>query len=181
MTIRQLCTIPFAAFALIFSVGCMNHHAHVDRAIAVMTPTQGNNVRGTVEFHKADNGVRVVASITGLTPGDHGFHIHHWGDITAADGTATGGHFDPFGHDHGARDADVKHIGDLGNLSADRNGVATYDWTDPDMSIALIIGRGVIIHAEPDDYGQPTGNAGARVAQGVIGVAKPAEGHGHEH
>jgi Cu/Zn superoxide dismutase len=67
----------------------------------------------------------------------------------------------------------------LGNLHADSHGVASYDWTDTEMNLSLIIGRGVIIHEKADDYGQPTGNAGGRVAQGVIGVAKPDEGHDH--
>jgi Cu-Zn family superoxide dismutase len=163
--------VALAALALLFGVGCA-HHQHVSKAIAVMSPTAGSSVSGEVVFHEADNGVRIVANITGLTPGDHGFHVHQWGDITAPDGMATGGHFDPFDHQHGARDAPEKHIGDLGNLHADSHGVASYDWTDTEMNLSLIIGRGVIIHEKADDYGQPTGNAGGRVAQGVIGVAK---------
>lgn len=177
---HHLLILPLALLALALNSGCA-HHEHVTRAIAVMSPTQGSDVRGTVEFHEADNGTRIVAHITGLTPGEHGFHVHQWGDITAPDGTATGGHFNPFGHQHGAKDANEKHIGDLGNLHADSTGVATYDWTDPDMYLPLIIGRGVIIHEKADDYGQPTGNAGGRVAQGVIGVAEPAKNDEHHH
>ncbi|MCB9848902.1 MAG: superoxide dismutase family protein [Phycisphaeraceae bacterium] len=173
-------TFPLAALLILVAMtntGCVSNH--VTNAIAVMSPTQGSSVHGVVEFHDAGNGVRVVANISGLTPGDHGFHIHEWGDTSSADGTAAGGHFNPLGHQHGARDASRKHVGDLGNLHADAQGNATYDWTDPDMPLALIIGRGVIIHAKNDDYGQPTGNAGGRVAQGVIGVAKPDMRHKH--
>jgi len=171
--LTRLITLPF--FALTVNVGCAGHHAHIERAIAVLSPTEGNDTSGVVEFTKTAEGVRVTAEARGLTPGDHGFHVHQWGDITAGDGTATGGHFDPHGTMHGARDADMKHIGDLGNLTANSRGVATYDWTDPRMTLEMIIGRAVIVHADPDDYGQPTGNAGARVAQGVIGVAEPRQ------
>ena len=157
-----------------FSVGCMNF-APSDRFIAVLTPTAGSATSGIVQFYQTDEGVRIVAAVSNLTPGDHGFHIHQWGDISLDNGKAAGGHFNPEIKAHGARDADHRHVGDLGNLSADSNGVANYEWTDPDMDLAQIIGRGVIVHAKKDDYGQPTGNAGARVAQGVIGVANDEE------
>lgn len=102
-------------------------------------------------------------------------HIHQWGDITAADGTATGGHYNPEGHDHGLPNGGDRHAGDFGNVKADANGVAKFDQTFDNISIAgmknPIIGRGLIVHADPDDGSQPTGNAGARIAQAVIGIA----------
>jgi Cu-Zn family superoxide dismutase len=149
----------------------------VTAAIAVISATEGNSVSGTVKFTKVDGGVRVVAHVNGLTPGGHGFHIHQFGDISAKDGTGTGGHFNPHGHDHGAPDASARHAGDLGNLVADANGHAMLDYVDKHLSFTgddSFIGRGIIIHADPDDLkSQPTGNAGKRVAQAVIGVAKP--------
>jgi Cu-Zn family superoxide dismutase len=148
----------------------------ITTVVAVLVPTQGNDVRGTVKFTKVAGGVRVVADITGLKPGEHGFHIHEFGDASSADGMAAGGHFNPAKENHGAPTAAVRHAGDLGNIKADANGRATLDQVDAKLSLdgaASIIGRAVVVHANPDDLTtQPTGNAGGRVAVGVIGVAK---------
>lgn len=145
-------------------------------AIAVLEPTQGNTVTGIVKFTKVDGGVHVQAHIEGLTPGLHGFHVHQYGDLSAPDGASAGGHFNPSGHDHGGPDAEKRHIGDLGNLEADENGHAHYDRVDAHLSLSgvdSIIGRGLVVHADPDDLtSQPTGNAGGRVAVGVIGIAQ---------
>jgi Cu-Zn family superoxide dismutase len=146
-------------------------------AVAVLIPTEGNSVRGVVHFTRVANGVHVVANVSGLTPGNHGFHIHEYGDASSPDGTAAGGHFNPGHKDHGAPTADDRHAGDLGNLHADADGNATVDYVDPLIAFegaTSIIGRGVIVHADADDFKtQPTGNAGKRVACGVIGIAKP--------
>lgn len=148
----------------------------ITKAICVVTPTEGNDVKGTITFTQTNAGIRIVADIEGLTEGDHGFHIHQWGDITSTDGTSAGGHFNPEGKDHaGPHDAE-RHAGDLGNLTADENGNAHYDEVDDLISFSgknNIIGRSIIIHVDDDDLvSQPTGDAGGRVAQGVIGVAK---------
>jgi Cu-Zn family superoxide dismutase len=146
------------------------------RAVAVLMPTTGSTVRGTVTFTLAEGGVRITAQLEGLAPGDHGFHVHEFGDCTAADGTSAGGHFNPGGAPHSGPDAAARHVGDLGNLTADGNGTASYDRVDRAVRLDGpdgVIGRGVIVHAAPDDFTtQPTGAAGARVACGVIGVAK---------
>jgi Cu-Zn family superoxide dismutase len=146
------------------------------RAVAVLHPTGGNSVEGQVTFSKTDGGVKVSGHITGLTPGKHGFHIHEFGDCTAPDGTSAGGHFNPAGAQHGAPTDAMRHEGDLGNVDANAQGVADIDYVDTHASFegeASILGRGVIVHAAPDDFKtQPTGNAGARVACGVIGAAK---------
>jgi Cu-Zn family superoxide dismutase len=148
----------------------------VKKAICVLQPTEGNDVSGTITFMQADSGMVVKAEISGLTPGKHGFHIHEFGDLTAPDGTSAGGHFNPEGHDHGAPHGDVRHVGDLGNLEANEQGVAVYKMTYPGMTFngpESILGRGIIVHADEDDLvSQPTGAAGKRVAIGVIGVAK---------
>lgn len=149
----------------------------VSKAICVLHPTEGNSAYGTVTFTKAEGGIQVVAHIEGLTPGKHGFHIHEYGDCSAPDGTSAGGHFNPGGDPHSAPTAAKRHAGDLGNVTADENGIAHLEWTDPLMTFggtSSIIGRGIIVHAGEDDLtSQPTGNAGGRVACGVIGVAKP--------
>ena len=141
-------------------------------AIAQLNPTQGNTARGTVTFTQLREGVRVVADITGLTPGLHGFHLHEKGDCSAPDATSAGGHFNPTGMPHGAPNAPQRHAGDFGNLVADQTGRARADFIDVHIRMAgpqTIVGRGVIVHAKADDLmTQPTGDAGGRVACGVI-------------
>ena len=144
-----------------------------DTAVAVVHPTDGNEVRGTVTFAAEPDGMRIAVSLTGLTPGDHGFHIHQRGDCSAPDGTSAGGHYDPFDAPHGAPDSETRHVGDLGNLTADARGAVTAELLDPLVALngaASVIGRAVIVHAQPDDFTtQPTGAAGPRQACGVIG------------
>jgi len=147
------------------------------RAIAVLSPAAGSKVQGVVTFQTTEAGVRVVADITGLTPGRHGFHIHEFGDCTSADFTSAGPHFMAPGQTHGSPMDSVSHAGDMGNLEADSTGHAHAEWTDSHIALAgpnSIVGRGVIIHEKEDDLKtQPTGNSGARIACGTIGIAKP--------
>jgi superoxide dismutase, Cu-Zn family len=149
----------------------------VKHAICRILGTQGNEkVKGVVYFTQEGANVRIKAEVEGLTPGEHGFHVHEWGDINCTDGKCTGGHFNPTGAKHGAPDAAVRHVGDLGNLKADGSGKATYDRLDKVLKLNGshgCIGRAIIVHAQPDDWSQPTGNAGARVAYGVIGINDP--------
>lgn len=148
----------------------------IEKAICVLQPTKGNNVDGTITFTQTKGGIKVVAHVEGLTPGKHGFHIHQYGDISAPDGTSTGGHFNPENVNHGAPGDKIRHVGDLGNLEAGADGKANLEYTDKVISMSgahSIIGRGIIVHTGEDDLtSQPTGAAGARVAYGVIGIAK---------
>lgn len=151
----------------------------VTTAIASVRPTEGNAAKGMVTFIDVDGGVRVRAQISGLTPNaKHGFHIHEFGYCGSADATCTGGHYDPEKSGHHALPgaSTAHHAGDMGNLVADASGKASYDAVIKGISVAgknAIIGRAIIIHAQPDDGGQPTGNAGARVGVGDIGIAQP--------
>ena len=156
-------------------------HDHVEmipvmKAIAVLSPTKGSSVQGVVTFEAVEKGVHVVANVWGLTPGKHGFHIHEFGDCSSDSGTSAGGHFNPSGMKHGAPESENRHAGDMGNIEADKNGNAHLDYVDHTITLqgtASIIGRGVIVHAKEDDLNtQPTGNAGGRLACGVIGIAK---------
>ena len=144
----------------------------VTEAVATLEPTEGNDVSGTVTFTKVAGGIRIVADVDGLTPGKHGFHVHENGDCSAPDGSSAGGHFNPTNMPHGAPDDAQRHVGDLGNLVADENGHAHYDRIDTVIALEgekSILDRGLIVHAGEDDFvTQPTGNAGARVACGVI-------------
>lgn len=144
-------------------------------AATVLEPTEGNQVTGTVNFVEAPDGIRVQATVEGLEPNTtHGFHIHEEGDCSAPDASSAGGHFNPTDDPHGGPDdpADERHVGDLGNLESNADGVATYDRVDELLTVdgnTSILGRGVIVHAGADDLeSQPTGDAGARLACGVI-------------
>ncbi len=141
-----------------------------------MQSAAGSKVVGLVTFTKTSDGIKVVADVTGLTPGKHGFHVHEFGDCSAPDASSAGGHFNPEKHQHGDRTATDRHAGDLGNLEADASGKAHLDWTDKVMQLAGkdgIIGKSVIVHEKEDDLkSQPVGNAGGRLACGVVGLAK---------
>ena len=145
-------------------------------AVCILYPTEGNEVSGIVTFTKTDGGIKIVANFEGLTPGKHGFHIHEYGDCSRLDGKSAGGHFNPDGKKHGAPNSEERHVGDLGNLLANEKGKAYYEIIDSYISFSgphSIIGRAIIVHAGEDDLtSQPTGAAGARVACGVIGLAK---------
>jgi Cu-Zn family superoxide dismutase len=142
-------------------------------AVASLTPTQGNNLRGLVVFHEMDGHLMVHARISGLKPnGEHGFHVHETGSCASPDGTSAGGHFNPDGKPHGPQSA-THHAGDLPALKADANGVVDQKFmlTGPTVADgpASLVGRAVIVHAQADDYAtQPTGNSGARIGCGVI-------------
>lgn len=158
-------------------------HAHmhmwraIREAVCVLHATAGNSAKGVVRFIKNDDRtVTVIADIEGLSPnGTHAIHIHQFGDCSSPDGKSAGGHYNPQGHSHALPDTDQRHAGDLGNLVADADGKAHYEIVVSNICIVghrnPILGRGVIVHAKADDGGQPTGNAGSRIACGVIGIA----------
>ena len=146
------------------------------KATVKLAPTANQTARGEVTFTAESGGVHVVGSFSGLVYGEHGFHVHEKGDCSAPDGTSAGGHFNPATQPHAAREATARHVGDLGNLKADPYGLARVDFVDKTLSLSgpnSIIGKAVIIHEKADDFAtQPTGNAGARQACGVIEAAK---------
>ncbi len=147
-------------------------------AIVILQPTEGSTVQGVIRFTQAAHGVRVTGKISGLNPGKHGFHIHEYGDCSDPAGKSAGGHFNPAGTPHGDRSqpAMKRHVGDLGNIVADKHGVAQIDFIDPQISFSgpnNIIGRAVVVHGQADDLmSQPSGAAGPRKACGVIGRSK---------
>jgi Cu-Zn family superoxide dismutase len=143
-------------------------------AKARLLPTRGNEAAGSVTFSQKGDKVVVNANVTGLKPnGEHGFHVHEKGDCSSGDGMSAGGHFNPAAKQHGDYAAGAHHAGDMPNLKADANGVATLVWEDTELTVTegpnTVIGRSVVIHLNPDDYkSQPAGNAGPRIACGVI-------------
>jgi len=156
----------------------LDHHA-----VAVI---QGDKVSGVVHFYQLNgptSAVKIVGNLTGLTPGSHGFHVHQMGDTTNGC-KSMGGHFNPNAVSHGAPYDVSRHVGDLGNIQANSYGVANFERTDRHISlngIHSVLGRGVVVHAGQDDFGRggndgslKTGNAGGRVACGVIGISNPS-------
>ncbi len=168
-------TLLFALFGSIIAAS-VALAGDTTKAIAVLHPTQGSNVAGKVTFTASGDQVKVVADITGLTPGKHGFHIHEFGDCSDPKAASAGGHFNPTNHQHGSPDAENRHAGDLGNIEADSSGKAHLELTDKVMKLTgadSIVGHAVIVHEKADDLKtQPTGDAGGRVACGVIGIGK---------
>ncbi len=169
--------LPFLAALAAVTLPQIAHAQEATKAIAVLSSASGSKVTGTVIFTKAGDELKVVADVTGLTPGKHGFHVHEFGDCSAPDATSAGGHFNPAKHQHGDRAVTDRHVGDLGNLEADASGKAHLEWSDKMMKLSgedSILGLAVIVHEKEDDLkSQPVGNAGGRLACGVIGVAKP--------
>ncbi|HZO12020.1 MAG TPA: superoxide dismutase family protein [Polyangiaceae bacterium] len=148
----------------------------VQRAIARIMPTEGNEAHGTVRFEQLKNGVRVHVDLTGLTPNaKHGFHIHQYGDCTSKTAESAGDHYSPSHARHGMPGVGERHAGDMGNLIANAKGEAHFEQVFDVMTVDgtdnPILGRAVIIHEKSDKGTQPSGDAGKRIGCGVIGTA----------
>ena len=151
-------------------------------AVAVMAPND-NGVTGVVHFEDTGRGVLIKYNIRGLSDGEHGFHIHEYGDLTDGCQSACA-HFNPFGKTHGGLDSEERHEGDLGNITS-KSGQAEGSLLAPALSLdpqstTFIVGRMIIVHKDRDDLGLggdpeslKTGNAGQRMACGVIGFQEP--------
>ena len=164
--------------ALILLSGCATQFDGPS-ANARLIPTKGNTASGFVTFKTIGSKVLVTAEIQGLKPNaEHGFHVHEKGDCSSGDGMSTGGHFNPSGKAHGAHGSGTHHAGDLPSLVADMNGKAKLSFETSTITVDSgptdIVGRGLIVHRDPDDYKtQPTGNAGPRLACAMIVKAMP--------
>ena len=149
--------------------------------ICVLTNTL-KKIEGTVEFFQEEKeDVKIKVNISGLTPGKHGFHIHNKGDLTEGCKSLCS-HYNPFNKVHGGLNSKEKHVGDLGNIIADDNGIVKQIIIGEDIELngpISVIGRSVIVHQDEDDLGLggneeslKTGNAGKRIACGVIGISE---------
>ncbi|HLU65946.1 MAG TPA: superoxide dismutase family protein [Kofleriaceae bacterium] len=144
-------------------------------AAAELKPAEGSKVSGTVTFTEKDGQVEVALDLQGLTPGDHGFHVHENGDCSAPDFKSAGDHFNPAGDPHGSPDdpAAKHHAGDFGNITAGEDGTVKTTKTVDFITVAegerSVVGRAVVVHEKADDLkSQPSGDAGGRIACGVV-------------
>ncbi len=167
-------TMNYAVATAVLLTACQTVPPEPLRATAQLQPTKGNKTFGEATFEQLGDKVHVVVYVQGLKPGqEHGLHIHEAGDCSSGDGMSARGHFNPYVKPHGPQGSVERHGGDLPSLMADKAGRAKIE-ADLDIITvapgpASIIGRGLIVHADPDDYKtQPTGNSGARIACGVI-------------
>ncbi|HSP17347.1 MAG TPA: superoxide dismutase family protein [Thermoanaerobaculia bacterium] len=161
-----------ALFAIsLFLVGCA--HTKGPAAMAMLSPTSGSSANGMVHFQElGDGSVDVLIDLSGVPPGTHGFHVHVNGDC-GDNGNAAGGHFNPMNMPHAAPDAQSHHAGDFGNVTADAKGEVHTHFNTRAITVhegmTSAVGHAVILHANPDDLTtQPTGNAGPRIACGVV-------------
>lgn len=151
------------------------------KAVAVVRGD--SKVSGVVTFEQAseDSPTTVSWDIKGHDANaQRGMHVHQFGDNTNGC-TSAGPHFNPHGKEHGAPEDAIRHVGDLGNIATDGNGVAKGSRTDSYIQLMgahSVLGRTVVVHAGTDDLGKggtddskKTGSAGPRPACGVIGVA----------
>ena len=166
-----------AAAALTLLAACQGapqQSAEPERATAVLQPTKGSKAQGEATFEEEGGIVHAFINVQGLKPGQaHGLHIHEVGDCSAPDAMSAKGHFNPAGKLHGNPASAEHHAGDLPALQAGRDGHAKLDTMIEAATLSpgpnSIVGRAVVIHADPDDYKtQPTGNSGTRIACGVI-------------
>ena len=142
-------------------------------ATATLAPTRGSSTSGTVRFVQTGSTVQVSGEIRGLKPNsEHGFHVHEKGDCSSGDGMSAGAHWNPNDQPHGKYDAPRHHAGDLPSLRADAAGNVKFHFETGAFRVGSgpddVLGRGLIVHRDPDDYSQPVGNAGPRLACAVI-------------
>ena len=159
--------------AIGFIAGCVLS----ERGIATIQGTQPESpITGTATLLPTPQGLRASIRVTGAPPGTHGIHFHEKGDCGQG-GNAAGGHYNPAGVQHGFLPKDGlrgAHAGDLGNIQIGPDGTGTLDLILPGLTLREgahpVDGRAIILHEKADDFGQPTGNAGGRIACGVIAV-----------
>jgi superoxide dismutase, Cu-Zn family len=146
----------------------------ISRAIAVLQPTQGQEVQGTIAFTQTPEGVHVKAEVIHLPSGKHAYHVHLYGDCSGPQGKTAGTHFNFQGSSKEPSDKIDRITGDLGNLEANADGKAMAETVIEHATLHgpyAIIGRSVVVHAKPNDPSSPPmGAAGSRLACGVIGI-----------
>ena len=160
-------------FASVALAACASHPKPMPMAMATLNSTSGSTAKGMVHFTQMKDGsVEVQVDLTGVPAGVHGFHVHEMADC-GDNGNAAGGHFNPASMQHGSPEATSHHAGDFGNVTAGDNGEVHTKFMTRSINVASgmnpVAGHAVILHANADDLtSQPSGNAGPRIACGVV-------------
>lgn len=153
-------------------VEAVEDQQQVRMATVDLVPIGDSKVEGSVRFVQEGDKVKIAGTVTGLSPGRHGFHVHEHGDLSdKKEGKSAGGHYNPTNKPHGRPSEEERHVGDLGNIEANDKGVAKIDMQDSVISLSgphSIVDRSLMIHEGEDKFTQPTGDAGGRVAFGLI-------------
>ena len=182
--VSLLITTFFLICGLIVLAGCEKAQKALTippastQAIAIINPTSGNTVTGMAVFTLTGETVMLSIEIKNASPGVHAVHIHENGDCSSADGKSAGGHWNPTEVAHGKWGEGEFHLGDIGNITVGDDGTGTIKlstelWEIGTGSIRDVVGKGIIVHADADDFvSQPSGNAGARIGCGVIELAQ---------
>jgi Cu-Zn family superoxide dismutase len=174
----KILTLALSTVFALTLTGCSmkHHHGAHNQSIVKLASKSGSKTKGTLYLEDHYGGVIITGKISGLKPGPHGFHVHEMGDCKAADASSAGAHFHIAATEvHGEKDASGSHTGDLGNIEADKNGVADIKVFAKGVTLGkgenTIANRSLVIHADVDDFKtQPAGNSGKRIACGVIEV-----------
>lgn len=155
----------------------------MEKKIIAVTVFNDSKIKGTIHFYENDKNVLIDIALKGFKKNStHAIHIHEAGDLTDHC-TSTCSHFNPYNKNHGGINSKERHVGDLGNIISDENGIINMKFNDNMIKLrgtkSNIIGRAVVIHEDIDDNGLggfpdslTTGHAGARIACGVIGYSK---------
>jgi len=169
-----------AAAAALLTAGCKSTStaapaaAARPQARATIEPRSGSNVGGWATFtERPTGGVAVVVHIENAPPGVHGLHVHEKGDCSAADASSAGGHFNPGAMPHAGPNDQMRHAGDLGNITIEANGTGHLEIVTDLLTVRpgpnSVVGKAVVFHEKADDLKtQPSGNAGARLGCGVV-------------
>ncbi len=162
------------AILCVFFLSC-SHQKLMNKTVVDLESKSNSKVTGVINIWETEDSIKVTANVKGLNPSsEHGFHIHEKGDCSAKDAKSAGGHYSPEDSKHGGPDQMNHHLGDMGNLTSDSDGVATKTIVIKKLNISKgnkfsVKGKAIIIHNDQDDMtSQPSGNAGARIACGVI-------------
>ena len=185
---RKRIVLPVTLFMLALLVGCASGSGSGEETPApaapepaaapktanvTLEPKSGSNLTGSATLTQVGDTVRFELHVNGAPDGQHAVHIHENGDCSAEDGTSAGGHWNPTGENHGQWGSPPHHLGDIGNMTVEGgHGTISLEaapWTIGDGSSTDVVGKAIIVHAEPDDFtSQPTGAAGGRIGCGVI-------------
>ena len=166
--------IIILAILSVFFLSC-SHQQMTNKTVVNLDSKSNSNASGVITIWETKDSIKVTANIKNLKPNsEHGFHIHEKGDCSAKDAKSAGGHFSPETSKHGSPDNMHHHLGDMGNLESDASGNATKTIVIKKLNISQndkfsVKGKAFIVHQDQDDMtSQPSGNAGARIACGVI-------------